>query len=76
MTFISNTGSSALSPQAVVIDYSSRDYVSIFNDLSTRIPNYLPEWTSTSMSDFGMVLLQMFAYVGDIIGYYEDRLSG
>jgi hypothetical protein len=59
-----------------VIDYSSRDYASIFSDLVARIPLFLPEWTSQSINDFGMVLLQMFAYVGDIIGYYEDRLAG
>src|ERR1700679_2338667 len=75
MTFISNSGS-ALTPATPVIDYSSRDYASIFADLVARIPIYLPEWTSDSISDFGMVMLQMFAYVGDIIGYYEDRLAG
>jgi hypothetical protein len=75
MTFVSNTGSN-LTSASPVLDYSSRDYSSIFTDLVARIPLYLPEWTSQSMSDFGMVLLQMFAYVGDILGYYEDRLAG
>lgn len=71
MTFIDGTDAS--SP---VFDYSSRDYASVFADLVQRIPLYLPEWTSQSNNDFGIVLLQMFAYVCDLLGYYEDRLAG
>ena len=71
MTFVNNTGSG--NP---VFDYSSRDYVSIYSDLVARIPIYLPEWTSTSPSDFGIVMIQMYAYVGDILHYYIDRLAG
>lgn len=71
MTFISNS-----STNAPTFDYTSRDYASIYADLLNRIPNYLPEWTSRSQTDFGLVLLQMFAYVGDILGYYEDRIAG
>lgn len=71
MTFISN--SSTGDP---VFDYSSRDYTSIYADLVQRRADYLPEWTSTSASDFGLVLLQMYAYVGDLLSYYLDRLAG
>ena len=71
MTYVNNTGSG--NP---VFDYSSRDYVSIYSDLVARIPIYLPEWTSTSPSDFGIVMIQMYAYVGDILHYYIDRLAG
>lgn len=70
MTFVQNPGS--LSP---VFDYSSRDYASILTDLLNRQQIYLPEWTSQSNNDFGIVLLQEFAYVGDILHYYMDRLS-
>jgi len=61
---------------APVIDYTSRDYLSVLTDLTNRIPLYLPEWTSQSPNDFGMVLLQMFAYTCDLLGYYLDRLAG
>jgi hypothetical protein len=71
MTFISDSGTG--NP---VFDYSSRDYASVFADLENRIPVYLPEWTSQSNSDFGIVLLQMYAYVCDLLGYYEDRIAG
>jgi hypothetical protein len=36
---------------------------------------YLPEWTSQSNNDFGIVLLQEFAYACDILHYYIDRLG-
>ena len=72
MTFISDP-SSLPNP---VFDYSSRDYQSVYTDLVNRIPVYLPEWTSRSQSDFGIVLLQMYAYTVDLIGYYLDRLAG
>jgi hypothetical protein len=71
MTFVSDSGTGA-----PVFDYTSRDYLSIYQDLLSRIPVFLPEWTSQDPSDFGIVLLQMFAYVGDLIGYYLDRLAG
>lgn len=65
-----------MTPQTpVVIDYSSRDYIAIYNDLIRQIPNFLPEWTSRSSSDFGIVLLELYAYVGDILSYYIDRIS-
>ena len=70
MTFIQNPGS--LSP---VFDYSSRDYASILTDLLNRQQVYLPEWTSVSNNDFGIVLLQEFAYAADILHYYIDRLA-
>jgi hypothetical protein len=59
-----------------VIDYSSRDYETVLQDLITRIPFYLPEWTSQNPSDFGIVLLQLYAYTVDLLGYYLDRLAG
>jgi len=71
VTFVSNSSNG--SP---IFDYSSRDYSSIMQDLLNRVPNYLPEWTSQDPSDFGVVLLQLFAYVGDLLSYYEDRLAG
>lgn len=57
------------------IDYTSRDYASLVNDLLTLIPSYLPEWTDRSPGDFGIVLIELFAYVGDILNFYTDRIA-
>ena len=55
------------------VDYTSRDYSSIRSDLVALIPNILPEWTSTDASDFGITLIELFAYMGDMLNYYIDR---
>lgn len=59
----------------VPIDYSSRDYASLRADLINSIPEYVPEWTNRTESDFGIVLIEMFSYVGDILNYYIDRVA-
>ena len=58
-----------------VIDYMARDYDSILKSMRELIPDRLPEWTDyQSEADFGNVLLEMFAHMGDIISYYQDRM--
>ncbi len=59
-----------------VIDYMARDYDSILESMKSLIPRKLPEWTDyNSEADFGNVLLQLFAYMGDILSYYQDRIA-
>jgi Baseplate J-like protein len=57
------------------IDYTSRDYAALVNDLLTLIPSFLPEWTDRSPGDFGIVFIELFAYVGDILNFYSDRIA-
>jgi len=58
-----------------VIDYLARDYNSFRKALIDLIPAKLPEWTDRSEADFGIVLLELFAYMGDILSYYQDRIA-
>lgn len=59
-----------------VIDYMARDYGSFLQSMRTLIPEKLPEWTDyESEADFGNVLLQLFAHMGDILSYYQDRVA-
>lgn len=59
------------------IDYMARDYDSLLRAMRERIPELLPEWAEyTSEADFGNVLLEAFAYMGDILSYYQDRIAG
>lgn len=55
------------------VDYTSRDYLSIRDDLLNLIPTFAPDWTSRDESDFGIAILQLFAYMGDLMSYYVDR---
>lgn len=55
------------------VDYTSKDYTSIKDDMVSLIPNYLPAWTNRDSSDFGITLVELFSYMGDILNYYIDR---
>lgn len=57
------------------IDYTSRDYSSIRSDMTTLISNFSPTWTNRDPADFGMTLIELFAYMGDILNYYIDRAA-
>jgi uncharacterized phage protein gp47/JayE len=64
-----------MSSTTPVVDYTSRDYASLRADLLGLIPQFLPEWTNQSDNDFGVVLLDLFSYVGDTLHYYIDRVA-
>jgi uncharacterized phage protein gp47/JayE len=57
------------------VDYTSRDYASIRDDLISLIPNYAPTWTNRDPADFGMTMLELFSYMGDEINNYIDRAA-
>ncbi len=59
-----------------IIDYMARDYESLLKAMRDQIPYKLPEWKDyQSEADFGNVLLELFAHMGDIISYYQDRVA-
>ena len=35
----------------------------------------LPEWTDRSEADPGVLLIELFAYMGDVLAYYLDRVA-
>jgi len=57
------------------VDYTSRDYASIRDDLIALIPNFTPQWVSRDANDFGIVLLELFSYLGDLLNYQIDRAA-
>jgi len=59
----------------VTVDYTSRDYYAIREELIARVQNRIPEWTGADQADFGMALIEAFAYMGDISNYYIDRIA-
>jgi len=58
-----------------IFDYTSRDFDSIRNDLFTRASTQIPEWTSRETSDFGVLMVDLWAYMGDILHFYVDRAA-
>lgn len=57
------------------IDYTSRDYEAFRYDMLNLIPFLLPEYTDLSESDAGVMLVELNAYVADILSYYIDRVA-
>ncbi|MEW1922274.1 baseplate J/gp47 family protein [Streptomyces sp. NPDC088360] len=57
------------------IDYTSRDFTGYRDSLLQYATQILPEWTSRSPADFGVVMVELFAYVGDIMSFYQDRIA-
>jgi len=56
-------------------DFSARDYQTIKQDLLDRASLVVPEWVDRDSSDFGMLLVDLWAYMGDILHYYVDRAA-
>ena len=59
----------------VSVDYTGRDYYAIRDQLIARVKNRIPEWTGTNPADFGVALIEAFAYMGDLMSFYLDRLA-
>ena len=70
---------SATCPPAVFqqpdIDYMAKDYASFRQALLDLIPSLKPSWTERHEADIGMALIELLAYVGDQISYYQDAVS-
>ena len=49
-------------------------YDEIVTDLVRRIPVYAPEWTDHNESDPGIALIELFAHLGEMIGYRLNRV--
>jgi hypothetical protein len=63
----------APSDTPVPLDYTSRDYYSIREQLIKRIQDRIPDWAASDPADFGVALVEAFAYMGDLMSYYIDR---
>jgi len=55
------------------VDYTSRDYLTLREEMAALIPYFAPNWTNRDPADFGMTLIELFAYMGDQLNYYIDR---
>jgi len=54
-------------------DYSDRDFASLRARLIELVRSVFPEWSDFDTASFGNVLLEMFAFVGDVLTYYQDN---
>jgi hypothetical protein len=60
----------------VVLDYTSRDFNAIRAQLIGLAKGLMPDWqTAGEPSDFGTLILELFAYMGDVMHFYIDRTA-
>jgi hypothetical protein len=59
----------------IAIDYTGRDYYSLREALIARIQERVPDWTAADPADFGVALVEAFAYLGDMVSYYIDKTA-
>ena len=62
-------------PSEPDIDYLAKDYASFRRALLDFIPTLKPSWTEQHEADIGMVLLELMAYCGDQLSYYQDAVG-
>lgn len=58
-----------------VIDYLAKDYSSFRRLLIDLIPQINPAWLERNPSDLGIALLELFAYEGDNLSYFQDAVA-
>jgi len=54
------------------VDYTDKDFDSLRERLIALLKSVFPEWSDFSVASFGNILLEMYAFVGDVITYYLD----
>jgi hypothetical protein len=53
--------------------YSDKDYDALVERLYDVARSVFPTWSDEAIANFGNVLLQSFAFVGDVLHYYQDQ---
>jgi hypothetical protein len=61
--------------QAPLIDYMAKDYASFRQALLDLIPTLTPDWLERHEADLGIALIELLAYAGDHLSYYQDAVA-
>jgi len=61
---------SSLVPQSV--DYTDKDFDALNVRLERLIRSVFPDWTDFNVLTFGNIMKQLFAFVGDVLTFYQD----
>ena len=51
-----------------------RRFADLFEEMRSLIPRYAPEWTDHNLSDPGITMMQLFAWLGEITIYRLNRV--
>lgn len=62
-------------PAEPEINYLARDYASFRQLILDRLALVMPDWTERHVPDLGITLVELLAYVGDHLSYYQDAVA-
>jgi Baseplate J-like protein len=57
------------------INYLSKDYASFRRLLLDRLAVTMPDWQEQHAADLGTTLVELLAYAGDYLSYYQDAVA-
>ena len=57
------------------INYLAKDYTGFRQVMLDRLAVTLPAWQETHIPDFGIMLVELLAYVADRLSYYQDAVA-
>ena len=57
------------------INYLARDYASFRQLILDRLALVMPDWKERHVPDIGIALVEVLAYVGDHLSYYQDAVA-
>ncbi len=57
------------------INYLAKDYTSFRQLILDRLALVMPEWRERHIPDMGIALVEVLAYVGDYLSYYQDAVG-
>jgi len=60
---------------APTINYLAKDYASFRRVLLDRMAATAPDWTERNPADLGVMLVELLAYAGDQLSYYQDSVA-
>src|SRR5262245_65743108 len=56
------------------VNLDDRHFQDIVDEAKTRIPTYCPEWTDHNVSDPGVALIELFAWMTDLLLYRVNQV--
>ena len=62
-------------PASPDINYLAKDYGSFRQMLLDRLAVTMPAWQETHIPDIGIMLVELLAYIGDQLSYYQDAVA-
>src|SRR5260370_21939280 len=57
------------------ITYLAKDYASFRQLILDRLALVMPDWTERHVPDLGIALVEILAYTGDYLSYFQDAVS-